>query len=161
MLREKAKALTKKDIASTKIKNLIKKMRATLAPEENGVAIAAPQVGESVRIFLVAGKVFDDENKNSGTERTKKSPDKVFVNPEIIRASRKKKSMAEGCLSVRDVYGKVMRHEKASVRALDEHGRSFTYHGSGLLAQIFQHETDHLNGILFIDKAETLDEPKK
>jgi peptide deformylase len=175
VLREKAKPVARKDIGSTKIKNLIKKMRKTLAPEDNGVAIAAPQVGESLRIFLVAGKVFSDESaaQNSAPAhppaseagrrsrpQNSVSPDMVFINPEIIRASRKKKSMSEGCLSVRDVFGTVLRHEKASVRALDEKGELFTYHGSGLLAQIFQHETDHLNGILFIDKAEKLDEPK-
>lgn len=176
ILRAKAKPVAKKDITSAKIKNLIKKMRAALAPEDNGVALAAPQVGEPLRIFIVAGKVFagnDDAEPDSapvhphtsgGRRSHPQNPapiDMVFINPEIIRSSRKKKAMSEGCLSVRDIYGTVLRHEKATVRALNERGESFTYHGSGLLSQIFQHEIDHLGGVLFIDKAEKLDEPKK
>ncbi|MDE1925216.1 MAG: peptide deformylase [Patescibacteria group bacterium] len=176
VLRTKARPVAKKDIGSAKVKNLVKKMRAALSPEENGVAIAAPQVGEPLQIFIVAGRVFAEEPEDSAdvnAGRTRKRQgeqeqnlpaprhDMVFINPEIIRSSRKKKIMSEGCLSVRGVFGTVMRHEKTSVRALDERGEPFTYHGSGLLAQIFQHETDHLNGILFIDKAEKIDEPKK
>jgi peptide deformylase len=69
--------------------------------------------------------------------------------------------MSEGCLSVRGDYGMVMRHEKASVRALDERGKPFTLHGSGLLAQIFQHEVDHLEGVLFTDKAEHIEHDEK
>lgn len=75
-----------------------------------------------------------------------------------MRLSRKKREMSEGCLSVRGVYGKVLRHEKASVKAVDERGKPFIYHGSGLIAHIFQHECDHLEGILYIDKATSLEE---
>lgn len=82
----------------------------------------------------------------------------VFINPEITRLSKKKKEMSEGCLSVRGSYGTVMRHERATVKALDEHGKPFTYHASGLIAHIFQHEVDHLDGILYIDKAVKLEE---
>ena len=67
--------------------------------------------------------------------------------------SRGKKNMSEGCLSVRNIYGQVARYNKVSVRAFNEKGSAFTYHSTGLLAQIFQHEIDHLEGILFIDKA--------
>ena len=66
--------------------------------------------------------------------------------------------MEEGCLSVRFLYGKVERAVKASVEAFDENGNKFTKGGSGLIAQIFQHETDHLNGALFIDKAKDVTE---
>ncbi len=66
--------------------------------------------------------------------------------------------MSEGCLSVRGTYGTVLRHEKATVVAYDQRGKQFTYHGSGLIAHIFQHEIDHLNGILYIDKAIKLEE---
>jgi len=140
-LREKAKPVAHKDISSTKIKNLLKRMSAALAPEKNGVALAAPQVGAALRIFIVAGRVFEDE-KESETKQAQKvahqksseqagqtfasqlsapaSHDMVFINPEFVRVSRKKREMSEGCLSVRDVYGTVLRHEKASVRALDQ-----------------------------------------
>ncbi|MBX4192016.1 peptide deformylase [Candidatus Parcubacteria bacterium] len=146
VLRLKAKPVLKKDIESLKVRSLIAKMKKVLAKEEFGVAIAAPQVGESLRIFVVAGRAFREDSEVT-------MPDKVFINPELIRLSRKKKEMTEGCLSVRNKYGSVLRHEKASVKALDEQGRAFTYHGSELLGHIFQHEYDHLEGILYIDKA--------
>ena len=66
--------------------------------------------------------------------------------------------MEEGCLSVRHKYGTVVRHEKATVKALDENGKPLTYHGTGLVAHIFQHECDHLDGVLYIDKAVELEE---
>jgi peptide deformylase len=69
--------------------------------------------------------------------------------------------MSEGCLSVRGKYGTVLRHVKASVKAQDLGSKTFTYHGTGLIAHIFQHECDHLDGILYTDKAESLrDDPK-
>jgi peptide deformylase len=122
-------------------------MREALAGEEFGVAIAAPQLGEPLQLFVVAGRVFAME------EDAQNAPDKVFINPEIVRTSRLKREMTEGCLSVRNKYGAVVRHEKATVRAYNEKGEPFIYHGSGLVAQIFQHECDHLEGILYIDKA--------
>lgn len=176
VLREKAAVVQKKDIGSKKLDALIKKMKDVLAKEEFGVAIAAPQVGESIRMFVVAEKAFRDDEaetevpmEKSGRAKrgdpstlSEELPTKplhtVFINPELMRLSRKKLEMSEGCLSVRGVYGSVMRHEKASVKALDEHGKPFVYHGSGLIAHIFQHEVDHLDGILFIDKAVSLQE---
>lgn len=156
VLREKAKPVAKKDVSSRKIQSVITIMRKALAPEENGVAIAAPQIGEPLRIFIVAGKVFEAAEQEDPD--AKKLKDKVFINPEFLRVSRKKNEMSEGCLSVRGVYGLVLRHDKASIKALNERGESITYHGSGLLAQIFQHEMDHLDGVLFVDKVETITE---
>ena len=158
LLRAHAKPVAKKDIGSKKIKAVIAAMRRALDPQENGVAIAAPQIGEPLRIFIVAAKVFEEEEPKS-SEEISAPIDKVFINPELLRQSRQKSAMSEGCLSVHGVFGTVRRHEKATVRALDEHGSAFTLNGSGLLAQIFQHEVDHLNGVLFIDKTEHLDEP--
>jgi len=86
--------------------------------------------------------------------------DLVFINPEIIKISKKKGSVPEGCLSVRWLYGEVKRSTNATIRAYDENGKIFTRGGGGLLAQIFQHEVDHLNGVLFIDKAKNLVEIK-
>lgn len=154
VLHIKAKPLSKTEIASAKIKKLIKHMKTVLDKEEFGVALAAPQVGESVRLFVVAGKVF----KDADDEDAPTPPDKVFINPALSRLSKKTAEMSEGCLSVRHKYGTVMRHEKASVKALDEKGEPFTYHGTGLVAHIFQHECDHLDGILYTDKAVKLEE---
>lgn len=129
-------------------------MKHALHREPDGVAIAAPQIAESLRIFIVAGFVFDLKKKNIGGT---KSPDKVFINPEIIKHSKEAKWVpGEGCLSVRWIYGSVKRYKQATVRAYDESGKSFTMSGSGLIAQIFQHEIDHLDGILFTDHAKDI-----
>ena len=81
----------------------------------------------------------------------------MFINPTLTRLSKKKVEMSEGCLSVRGKYGVVPRHEKATIKALDEQGRATTYHGTGLVGHIFQHECDHLDGILYVDKATRLE----
>lgn len=161
VLRTKAKNVLRKDIGTAMVNKVINAMKKALAKEEYGVAIAAPQIGHSLRIFVVSGKVFEDpEEKPIDADAPKKAahPDRVFVNPELTRLSRKKAEMSEGCLSVRGKYGTVMRHEKATLKALDEHGKSFIYHGSGLIGHIFQHECDHLDGILYIDKTIRLEE---
>lgn len=151
VLRERAMEVLIKDIKSKKIQDLIAKMSASLASQDDGVAIAAPQVGASLRIFVVSGKILKKEGEEA-------KPDMVFINPEITKVSKKKQKMEEGCLSVRWLYGQVERSEKATVRAYDEHGKRFVKGASGVLAQAFQHEVDHLNGILFIDKATNLEE---
>ncbi|MBP9710697.1 MAG: peptide deformylase [Candidatus Pacebacteria bacterium] len=153
VLKAVAKPVLKKDIASRKIQTLLSKMSKVLAKEGFGVALAAPQVGESLRIFVIAGKVFQPEEM---ADDKPTPPDRVFINPEFVRVSKATVEMTEGCLSVRHKYGSVVRHEKASVKALNEKGAPFIYHGSGLVAQIFQHEIDHLDGILYIDKAESV-----
>lgn len=153
VLRQKAKPVLKKDITSAKVREVILRMKKVLKGEEYGVAIAAPQVGESLRIFVVAGRALLPED---APEDTPRPADMTFINPEIVRLSRAKKEMSEGCLSVRGKYGSVLRHEKASIKALGEDGKPFTYNGTGLVAHIFQHEYDHLDGILYIDKATKL-----
>lgn len=160
VLRVQAKPVAKKDIGSAHLRAMLTKMSAVLAKEEYGVALAAPQIGETVRVFVVAGKVFKEDDEDEETE-TPTPPDMVFINPELTKLSRKKREMSEGCLSVRGKYGTVVRSEKASVRACDEDGKVFTYNASGLLAQIFQHEVDHLDGILYVDKAATLEDDSK
>src|SRR3989344_2569821 len=113
----KAKPVAKKDIGSPKIVKIIARMKKALAKEAFGVALAAPQIREPLRIFGSAGKVFATETKE-GEKAPPPPPDRVFINPEITRLSKKKKEMSEGCLSVRGKYGTVMRHEKASIKAL-------------------------------------------
>ena len=170
VLRLVAKPLPTKDFGTMKLKSLIARMSRALAKEKFGVALAAPQIGESLRIFVVAGRVLQESSdKDAEAEKEKEEKehlprpqDIIFINPEIIRLSRKTKEMSEGCLSVRGKYGTVIRHEKATVRARDIDGKLFTYHASGLMAHIFQHECDHLDGILYTDKAEQLrNDPEK
>lgn len=165
VLRADAKTVTESDFGTKHLNDILDAMTVALEAEFDGVAIAAPQIGVSLRIFIVSRKAFaTDEDGNLqpevGGKVNPKIPQKnmVFINPEIIKTSRKIVKVPEGCLSVRWYFGKTLRHEKAMIRAYDEHGKMFTYGGSGLIAQIFQHETDHLNGILFIDHATEVEE---
>ena len=132
-------------------------MKKVLATAQDGVALAAPQIGEPWQIFVVSSKAFEGEDKGEKILSTDKS-DLVFINPTIKRTSRAKEKLVEGCLSVRGIYGTTRRHERVSVEAYDERGKKFVRHASGLMAQIFQHEIDHLKGILFIDTAKDLHE---
>ncbi len=157
VLREKAKEVPVKDITSAKIKSVIKKMQKAMDEQDDSVAIAAPQIGEAVRIFIVSGKVFLPGYPEI-EKKQKAPPDLICINPEITKLSKEKKSLAEGCLSVRWLYGNVKRSTKATIKAYDETGKAFTRGGAGLLAQIFQHETDHLNGILFTDTATDIED---
>lgn len=152
ILRKKAKEVPPKDISSPKIKKILKDMSDALEIQKEGVAIAAPQIGIPLRIFIVSGKVFDIGKY----EKESSSKNIVFINPEITKISKDTSTEEEGCLSVRNKYGTVNRANKATIRAYDEHGKVFQRGASGLLAKIFQHEMDHLNGILFIDKVKNL-----
>jgi len=177
VLRQKAQEVNVSDIKKPKIKKILKEMSESLKTQDDGVAIAAPQIGYSLRIFVVSGKIFSKEFLNGRKERMEKKhgegvyipdapeeeggvpiKDAVFINPKISKLSRDKEWVPEGCLSVRPLYGKTFRSKKAMITAYDENGTKFTRGGSGLLAQIFQHETDHLNGILFIDHAKEITE---
>lgn len=154
VLREKAKKVSVSDIKAGKFKKIIADMSKALAGQADGVAIAAPQIGVPLRIFVVSGKILDMLNPLPNEGQNHK--DEVFINPEIIRSSREKAWVEEGCLSVRFLYGKVYRSKKITLRALNEKGEKVERGASGLLAQIFQHETDHLSGILFTDTAKDL-----
>ncbi len=158
-LRGVASAVRIDEIRGKKIVDIIKKMSESLEKESDGVAIAAPQIGAPYRIFIVSKRAFLIEEKDGQENEVFESKnDMVVINPEIIKLSKKKAKVAEGCLSVRWLYGNTERHEKALIRGYDENGKVFTYGGSGLIAQIFQHEIDHLNGILFIDHATDIEE---
>lgn len=151
VLRKQCALVAPDQIQSKEIQQIIVDMSQALRESGDGVAIAAPQIGHTVRIFTVAGSIIDHVNNYRG-EHT--SPDKVFINPEIIKSSKTKKAMrGEGCLSVRFIYGTTKRSDRVTVKAFDENGKEFVMKGQGLLAQIFQHEIDHLNGILFVDHA--------
>lgn len=162
-LRKKAKEIPERDIRSLEIKKVLKEMSQALGNQSDGVALAAPQIGYSLRIFIISGRMFDKdfEQKEAdpvATKRKRQPKDLVFINPKILKLSKKKSWVPEGCLSVRPIYGKTFRSNKATLSAYDEQGKKFQRGASGLLAQIFQHETDHLEGILFIDHAKELEE---
>jgi len=152
VLREHAKEVPVREIVSPKIKKVIADMKEALFPHKDGVAIAAPQIGVPLRIFVISGHVFDPKALLND-DKSKKPNDIAFINPTIIKSSREKEWVPEGCLSVRPWYGEVNRAKKITIRGYNEKGKLITRGASGLLAQIFQHEIDHLDGILFIDKA--------
>ncbi len=165
ILRQKATVILPSDIESSRIQEIIRDMKSLLAKEGNGVALAAPQVGESLRIFIVSGRALvrhaeekiSDEPEKNDTDTTE---DQVYINPEVVKVSRLKKKKHEGCLSIRGQWGVVRRAEKMTVRAYNEHGERITRGASGFLAHIFQHELDHLEGVLYTDKAVELYDDK-
>jgi peptide deformylase len=146
VLRKTSPAIPLEDITTDAIQNILHLMKKVLKSQRDGVALAAPQVGISKRIFIVAPKAYDSYTNQH----------LVFINPKILRTSSDLEWMDEGCLSVRWRYGKTSRYTKATVQAYDEQGNVFQASGSGLLAQVFQHEIDHLDGILFHDHAKDL-----
>lgn len=144
-----AKSVAVEDIKSPKIQEIIKNMKGAMNSQEDGVAIAAPQINEGLRIFCVSPKAY---RKNA------KEVETVFINPTITKLSQDKEFMMEGCLSVRWLYGEVLRNKKCAIEYYNEFGEKKQKGASGLLAQIFQHEIDHLNGVLFDSKARKLED---
>lgn len=139
ILRKKADS-----IASEKdLKELIEDMFLTMY-EASGVGLAAPQIGKSIRLFVVDGEPMDGEQL--------KGFKKVFINPELLEESDDAMVFEEGCLSIPGIRADVVRPEKIKLRYADEYGLVHEEEFDGLAARIIQHEYDHLEGILFIDK---------
>jgi len=136
-------------------KQLLKDLKEAVFSQSDGVAIAAPQIGSPLRVFYIAGSVL---KKAEPEKHDKEKDDMYFINPTIVKKSRETQVLEEGCLSIRYLYGKVRRPKKITIRAYDENGVLFERGASGLLAQIIQHENDHLDGVLFIDKAIDVEE---
>lgn len=143
-----AEEITPEEIADGTVTKLVKDMKAALKEYAVdgfvAVAIAAPQIGVSKRLFLI-----EDQSEDRDA-----LPSFVAINPTIVKTSKKTHVVGEGCLSIPEYYGTVKRHKNVTLRALDEHGQEFDRGAGGLLAQIIQHENDHLDGILFTDRAE-------
>lgn len=133
ILRQKAKKIV--DVFDPKIQKLIPQMTEIMLKE--GVGLAAPQIGESIRLIII--KYKDDSI--------------AMINPRIIMKSILKEWGEEGCLSVPGKYGEVKRSKKLTVKYVDKNGKNRVLTANGFLARIIQHENDHLNGTLFIDKA--------
>lgn len=108
---------------------------------EVGVALAAAQIDKLLRIIVIRND-FDNKEDHSFS---------VFINPVITKLEGSIEDDFEGCLSVKDIYGKVTRHTKVRIRALDLDGKEFRVTAEGFLARIFQHEIDHTKGVVFID----------
>lgn len=151
ILRKVAKEVPLEKINSAEIKDIVKKLKQVIFENEEAVAAAAPQIGKSSRVSVVSEYVF-----SNGGGKEKKKTDYgylVFINPKIIKKSHEQKVLPESCLSAPDIYGRVKRAEKIKLEAYDESGKKFIKSGGGLFSQVIQHEIDHLDGVLFIDKA--------
>ncbi len=146
-----AEEVTPEEFADGTVTKIIKAMHKAMATYNAegyiAVAIAAPQIGVAKRIFLISDQSKDRDPKDQ-------IPDLVAINPRITNWSKKTKVLGEGCLSLPDYYGTVRRSTNVNFTALDEHGKEYSRGTGGLLAQIIQHECDHLDGTLFIDRAE-------
>lgn len=143
-----AEEVTPEDFSDGTVAKILKRMRQAIKTYDvdgyAAVAIAAPQIGIAKRIFLV-------EDQSDDAERL---PNLVAINPKIVKFSKKTHIVGEGCLSVPETYGVVKRHTNVTFEALDENGEHYVRGTGGLLAQIIQHESDHLDGTLFVDRAE-------
>ena len=135
VLRKKAEPVTE---INDEIRALVEDMFETMI-EKDGVGLAAPQIGKSLRLFVV---IADDNVR------------RVFINPQIIKTSTEVGEYDEGCLSIPQVYETIVRPLEVTVQAYNEKGRPFTLEADGLLARIIQHEYDHLDGILYIDRGD-------
>ena len=129
-------------------KTIVMNLRDTLRATKNpvGVGLAAPQIGANARICLV--REFDSEIENN--KPTKSAKEYVLINPEIISKSKRTAIDWEACLSIPNLYGKVKRNRKITVKALDEN--EYKLKAKGFLARVIQHEIDHLDGILYTSK---------
>src|SRR3989338_7154649 len=129
-----------KNFSKKNIRDLVQRMRGAMQ-EAEGVGLSANQIGLDMRVFVARV-----ENKFY-----------AIFNPELIQFSKEMNSMDEGCLSVPGVYGLVERPSKVTLKGLDAYGKAIKIKAWGLLARVFQHEMDHLNGGLFIDKAKQVE----
>lgn len=152
-LRKNSDNVSEKEFGSKKLKDILSDMKEALQSQDDGVALAAPQIAINKRIFIVSPIILRDKTFPEDLPL-------IYINPVITKISKDKKKMEEGCLSVRPLYGVTKRATRVSVSAQDENGNKFEVTGAGLLAQIFQHEIDHLDGILFIDTATNIIEMK-
>jgi peptide deformylase len=154
VLRRKARPITTFDKnLQTLIDDMVETMR-----EAPGVGLAAPQVGISQRLIVIEyGEEEDEENVEEGKEIPKKLY--AVINPEIIKKSEETVMGVEGCLSVPGLQGEVDRHESVVVKGKNRRGQPMRIKAEGWLARIFQHEIDHLDGILYTDRATRVWQP--
>lgn len=141
VLRSRARVLDRAELASPAVQTLIDDMIATMV-EYRGVGLAAPQVHQSLRLFVAA---LDSDDEEPGRQY-------VIVNPEVVPVGPDVEEDWEGCLSIPDIRGRVPRAREVKLRALDRRGERIELRAHGFPARIIQHETDHLDGVLFFDR---------
>ena len=148
ILRKKAKPVTTFD---KNLQTLIDDMFETMR-EAPGVGLAAPQINLPMQLAVVEYAEEGDEDLPEDAPPPKMKQF-VLINPEIVKTSDEMVMGVEGCLSIPGLVGEVERHESIQVKALNRHGKPVKHKVEGWMARIFQHEIDHLNGVLFTDKA--------
>lgn len=144
VLRKKTVPVTQFD---ENLKGLVQDMIETMLVSD-GVGLAAPQIGESIRLVIV-----DPSPDEGGITRL------VLINPELTPVGEGTEVAEEGCLSVPGIYARVKRFSRIQVKAQDVDGNPLNFEAEGFTARIIQHETDHINGILFVDKVLVKDRP--
>jgi len=152
ILRRKAHKVT---VFDKDFQTLVDDMLETMR-EAPGVGLAAPQVSRSIRLVVIE---YGEEDEEGNEIKPKKVY--VLVNPEIVQASEEKVSGTEGCLSIPGLVGEVDRHQKIVVKGLNRFGKPIKITAEGWLARIFQHEMDHLDGVVFPDRATRVWKPKE
>ena len=153
MLRQKTAPVPAGDIKSVRIQRLIDDMFETMS-EYSGIGLAGPQVHEGARIFVAGLRASDKPLVDLSPDS--EMPFMAVVNPELSRVGDTVDEGWEGCLSVPDIRGLVPRAHQIKVDAYDRKGRRIQFTASGLPARVIQHETDHLDGILFVDRMQSL-----
>tara|TARA_B100000809_G_scaffold43630_1_gene37863 strand:+ start:32950 stop:33537 length:588 start_codon:yes stop_codon:yes gene_type:complete len=144
------------DAAYPELEKLITNMWSTME-NANGVGLAAPQVGKAIRLFLIDASPFGEDEELSEEDRNVLKDFKhVFINAKIIKEEGEEWSFNEGCLSIPDIREDVFRKEQITIEYQDEKFEMHTTVLNGLAARVFQHEYDHIEGILFTDKLSSL-----
>src|SRR4051795_1814101 len=156
VLRAKARPLHPSEIRTPKIQQLIDDMFDTMR-EYQGVGLAAPQVHESVRIFVAGFAPSPEDDEEDAEDDDRRVPLMALINPEITPASPEVVEDWEGCLSIPDLRGRVPRARQITVRAYDRKGKRIEVRASGFTARVIQHETDHLDGVLFFDRMKSFE----
>lgn len=139
-------------VISDELKQVIENMKAATLdweksrPHEVGVALAAIQIDKPYRIIIIRSNPDDKTNSDFS----------VFINPKITKLEGEIETDYEGCLSVKDIYGRVPRHAKVRLIATDENGRLMRIKAEGFLARVLQHEVDHTKGVVFTDRIKDL-----
>jgi len=148
VLRAKARSIDRADIKSPSVQKLIDDMMETMK-EYHGVGLAGPQVHESVRLFVAS--------LDAGRDVENPSEPIAIINPEITPVTNELVEDWEGCLSIPDIRGKVPRVREIKVRAFDRNGDKIEIRAANFSARVIQHETDHLDGILFFDRMKSFE----
>jgi peptide deformylase len=157
VLRARARPIDPGAITSSRVQQLIDDMFETMN-EYQGVGLAAPQIHESVRLFVAGFAPAEDDEEDGGDgSRASRVPMMALINPEITPLSEETVEDWEGCLSIPDIRGRVPRARQILVRAYDRRGKRLEMKAAGFTARVIQHETDHLDGVLFFDRMKSFE----